>query len=484
MRHPLKYFPLLWTNWITIIGTIVTTVTGCFLVLAMTADLLSPLEPYLAAAIFMVGPMLFVSGLVIIPIGVAIEHRLARHRRTAEPHPLAISIRAAFEDRKIRSRATLIGFATLANIIIVAGSGVKIVSFMDTPSFCGQVCHKVMNPEFAAYERSAHSRVACVRCHIGPGASWAVRAKIDGLRQVWAVATNTYSRPIPSPVHTLRPARDTCEQCHWPAKFTGSRVALRTHYQDDEKNSPAVNALVLHIGGEDPRTHVYKGIHWHVSPDVEIRYEALDDKREHIGKVTRLDKGKVTAVFEPAGAGGPVKEERTLDCVDCHNRPSHAMDRSAAAALDRAFGEGLLDPRVPFLHAVAKKLLTRSDVDRGKAEDVFYEGLGEAYSSEHPQVKPSQGALRNAAKGLAGLYRANVFPDMGVKWGTYVNHLGHGGDEKDRRGCFRCHNEEHKTKDGKAISQDCGLCHDLLAMDESPDNLTEPLKGLMPQAQR
>jgi nitrate/TMAO reductase-like tetraheme cytochrome c subunit len=483
MPHPLKAVPFLWTNLLTAAGAILASVSGCFLLLALVAEVFATPQPYVTAAIFLIGPTLSLLGLALVGVGLLVERHRRKKRGGSPADPVVAALREMFDNPAVRRRVTWFGVATLAYIVVIGAAGIEIISFMDTPTFCGQVCHTVMLPEFTAYQRSPHSRVACVKCHIGPGASWAVKAKIDGMRQVWAVATNTYDTPVPSPVRTLRPARDTCEQCHWPAKFTGSRVALRTHYQDDEKNTPTVNALVLHIGGEDPRTHGYRGIHWHVSPDVEIRYEALDDKREKIAKVTRLDHGKVTAVFEAKGGRGPVREQRVLDCVDCHNRPSHAMDRSAAAALDRAFNEGLLDRGIPFLHAVASKLLERSDVARDRAEDVFYEELDQAYSREHPQAKPKADALRQAAKGLAGLYRANVFPEMKVEWGTYANHLGHGGDEKDRRGCFRCHNEELKTRDGKAISQDCGLCHEILTMDDSPDNLADPLKGLLPQSQ-
>jgi hypothetical protein len=53
------------------------------------------------------------------------------------------------------------------------------------------------------------------------------------------------------------------------------------------------------------------------------------------------------------------------------------------------------------------------------------------------------------------IYQTNVFPGMEVGWGTYADQLGH----TTSTGCFRCHDESHKTKEGLAIRQECELCH-------------------------
>jgi hypothetical protein len=122
-----------------------------------------------------------------------------------------------------------------------------------------------MEPEYVMYMRSPHARVACVDCHIGPGASWFVRSKISGLRQVYAVLAKTYSRPIPTPVEHLRPSRETCEQCHWPEKFHGDKLKIFTHYDNDRNNTKRFTALLLKIGGPDAFGARASGIHWHVS---------------------------------------------------------------------------------------------------------------------------------------------------------------------------------------------------------------------------
>ncbi len=127
--------------------------------------------------------------------------------------------------------------ATLVNIVIAGQTGYSAVSYMESVTFCGQTCHTVMQPEFAAYQNSPHSRVECVKCHIGPGASWFVRSKLSGVGQVFAVTFNTYQRPIPTPVRNLRPARETCEACHWPEKFGEDRLRVIEKFADDEENT-------------------------------------------------------------------------------------------------------------------------------------------------------------------------------------------------------------------------------------------------------
>jgi nitrate/TMAO reductase-like tetraheme cytochrome c subunit len=165
-----------------------------------------------------------------------------------------------------RTRTLLLLFMalTLVNVVILAVSTYKAVEVMDSTKFCGQACHSVMAPEFTTYQRSPHSRVACVECHIGPGAGWFVKSKLSGSWQLISVSLDLYPRPIPTPVHNLRPARDTCEQCHWPNKFVGDRLKVITRFRDDEANTPEKTVLLLRVGGMQGRES--KGIHWHVDP--------------------------------------------------------------------------------------------------------------------------------------------------------------------------------------------------------------------------
>jgi len=477
--------PRLWANWITLLGSVLASVSAVGMAVLGFVLLSSPeFRPYTTALTLLVGPVVFCFGVAVIVAGLLWE-RL--RRRTVEGpilDPLGECFKAAFADKRIRRLTGFVAFATVFNIVVITVTSTAAVHYMDTPGFCGKLCHSVMQPEYDTYRESPHSRVACVTCHIGPGASWAVKSKIDGLRQVWGILTDDFSRPIPSPVKELRPARDTCEQCHWPAKFHGNRVALRTHYQDDETNSATLNALLLKVGGRNPETGDFHGIHWHVSPDVEIRFEPLDARREKVGRVQVYKGGTLSAEYLPK-EGGPQPTEpiRAMDCVDCHNRPTHVYDPNPAIAVDRAFNEGALDKAVPFLHEVSVKALTEAaaqSVERETVAPWLKVRMGALYKELHPDASVSDVALQKAAEGVSTLYLRNVYPHLKLTFGAHFNHLGHLGDERDRRGCFRCHDDEHAAKDGKTISMDCELCHGILAMDEDPATVADPLKALLP----
>ncbi|MBI2567330.1 MAG: NapC/NirT family cytochrome c [Candidatus Schekmanbacteria bacterium] len=481
MNRLAAFIPKLWSNLITLFGAVLTTFTGLALIIGVGVELAgAELNQYASSLLYLILPTLFVVGLLLIPVGLFYERRFAG-KHTDDP--VRGAFQAAFEliytYPRARNLVIFVAALTVANVAILTVAGYRGLHFVDSPQFCGTVCHSVMQPEFQAYQRSPHSRVPCVDCHIGAGATWAAKAKVDGLKQVWAVLTNTYDRPIPAPVHSLRPARETCERCHWPAKFHGGRLGIYTHYKNDRENSAEMTALLLRVGGVDPKTGEFRGIHWHVSPNVEVRYQALDGAREKIGRVTKSENGEVKAVYERPGQEGAVSEERVMDCVDCHNRPTHIYDRSAGTAVDSAIDAGRLDRNLPFLRKVAVKTLEENiAIPRDRAEPELRRLLGERYAAEHPQDKPGDEVLDKIAKVLAEIYLRNIFPDMGVRWDTYPAHIGHRGSEDDTRGCFRCHDDKHVTKDKKALSQDCDLCHYLLHEEEAPEDVPATLRSL------
>ncbi len=477
MRKFLLLLPKLWVNWITLAGTVITTVTGCTLVMAFAADALNPFtNQYTSALMFLVAPFIFIIGLVLIPIGLFYEKRKRGHL----DDPVFDAFRTAVADKRGRSRILFFIMATLINIAVLGAVGNRALTFMNTSEFCGTMCHSVMESEYNSYIASPHSRVPCVSCHIGSGASWAAKAKVDGLRQVWAVMTDSFSRPIPAPVEKLRPARDTCEQCHWPSKFHGNRIVFYPHFEEDEKNSMNITALALKVGGVNTKTGEYQGIHWHVSPDIEVAYESLNDKREKIGTVTWKENGKVVREYTIEGQESEVVESRVMDCVDCHNRPTHVYDNTPQVAVDRAMLEGRLDQRVPFLRKVAVQVMTPSDLPWERLSDHFFDEMKKVYEKDHADKVPDDKRLRYFASVLGDVYKHNVHVEMGIGWETYPNHLGHRGDDKDKRGCFRCHDDEHKDKEGNVISQDCDVCHEILHMDEALSDLPDSLKSLFP----
>jgi nitrate/TMAO reductase-like tetraheme cytochrome c subunit len=374
----------------------------------------------------------------------------------------------------VRSGLLFIGIATVLNILIFTFASYQGVAYMDTTTFCGQTCHTVMQPEFTAYQNSPHARVSCVECHIGPGAGWFVKSKLSGVRQVFAVTFKTYSRPIPSPVKYLRPARETCEQCHWPQRFSGDKFIVKTNYKDDEKNTPETTALVLKIGGRTWQGAV--GIHGrHLDAGSRIRYISTDEQRQVIPVVYYTDdKGKtveyVSTDIKVSKEELAKSEKRVMDCIDCHNRPTHAFELPESA-VDLRISRGLISADLPYIKKKAVELLKADYPDRETAQKKIVEGVTSYYRGTYPDIYNTKRALvEQSAENVASIYMQNIFPDMKVTWGVHPNNLGH----NDFPGCFRCHDGSHTSADGQTISNDCSACHNLLAVqEENPKVLTD-----------
>jgi nitrate/TMAO reductase-like tetraheme cytochrome c subunit len=452
-------------NPISMFGVVLTTSSALTMIGFWVSEILrgGPIHPYTGIVFFLVLPGIFLLGLILIPIGALLRRRQLRRRGEHPHHYSTVDLR-----RPIFRRAlVLIVLATFANVAILGVASYKGVEHMDSVEFCGTTCHTVMQPEFAAYQGSPHSRVACVDCHIGSGAPWFVRAKISGVRQVFAVNFKTYSRPIPSPVENLRPARETCEQCHWPQKFTGDKLLVRTKYSDDEKNTPMTTVLLLKIGGQTVRGGT--GIHGrHLFETERIHYVATDEKRQVIPRVTYVtDEGRTVDYVSTEVQATPEQlargERRAMDCMDCHNRPSHAFELPERA-VDQAMAQHRISSELPFAKKKSVELLRASYPDRETAARQIASGFNEYYRTAYPAVyRDHRAVVESSAGQVAAIYLKNVFPHMKVTWGTYPNNIGH----EDFLGCFRCHDGSHKAPDGKAINDDCESCHTILAQEET-----------------
>jgi NapC/NirT cytochrome c family, N-terminal region len=413
--------------------------------------------PYLGILTYLILPVIFVTGLILIPVGAV----LWRRKRARMPGGEGTPLLPVFDLNVPHTRKWLLIFlgATVLNIIILASATYKGVEVMESVEFCGLACHSVMEPEHTAHQRSPHSRVACADCHIGPGADWFVKSKLDGAWQLVSVAFDLYPRPVPTPLHDLRPARDTCEQCHWPTKFVGDRLRVKKHYKDDEANTELTTALLLRVGGGRPTES--SGIHWHVDPGVTIRYRS-DESREQIYDV-ELSKGDGTQMhFSDKKAPQEGGVWRTMDCVDCHNRPSHIY-APAATEVDRAISTGLIDRTLPFVKREGLRIIDARYASHEEAREKISEQLQQYYEQDYPGIAEQKAAeIAAAGEALGDLYAVNVFPNMNVWWDTYPNHIGH--DQSP--GCFRCHNRKMRTEDREQISNDCDTCHVLLAEEE------------------
>jgi hypothetical protein len=453
----LSSFRSLFQNWISIAGAFVTSLAAALFVTVFLFDLFGyHTNPYIGIVFFLIVPGIFLLGLAIIPIGVWRERRRRRAgHQPSQPHWPTIDL----NDRRTRHVAFAVLLLTAANVLIVSLAAYRGIEEMDSVAFCGQVCHEVMEPEFVAYQDGPHSRVACVQCHIGPGATFLVRSKIDGVRQVFAVLTNSHERPIPSPVRTLRPAREVCEQCHWPEKFHGDKVNVIREFAEDEANTETTTTVQVHVGGGSDRLGIAEGIHWHMNVANEIEYVAVDDKRQEIGYVRLRDReGNVKEYWAEGVPRDRIAagERRRMDCMDCHNRPAHPFAPSAERAVDGAMAIGEIAMKLPFAKREAVAVLKEPYPDQQVALDAIAERLRTYYRENHRAIYDGQRAdVERAVRATQALYRRNVFPSMKVGWGTYPNNIGHIAFP----GCFRCHDENHKAADGSTIRQECDLCH-------------------------
>jgi hypothetical protein len=469
--RPIAY---LGRNPLSFVGAMLTTSSALTMIAFWFYDLFlpGPVHPYIGILLFLILPAVFVVGLLLIPVGMLLRRRTLRAQGWVPSDVPKLSWREPLQ----RNALLLLGFATLLNLMIFGTASYRGVGYMDSVQFCGQTCHTVMEPEYTAYQHSPHQRVPCVDCHIGAGASWFVRSKLSGVRQVFAVTFHTYSRPIPSPVRFLRPARETCEQCHWPQRFSGDKFFVRTKYQEDEKNTPLTTILVVKVGGRTWQGGV--GIHGrHLDDASRIRYVAIDAQREVIpvvyytddaGKVVKYVSSDIQATPEQLARG----EERTMDCIDCHNRPSHSFEMPVNA-VDDSISTGHISADLPFIRKKAVELLKAEYPDRETARQRIVSAINDFYQTGYPAVYSAHRALvQQAGDQVAAIYLRNIFPDMRLTWGAHPNNIGH--DQSP--GCFRCHDGSHTSADGRVITNDCSACHTLLAVEEKNPKILSDLQ--------
>lgn len=454
--------PSLLRNPLSAFGIIIALVSTAFGLPLMFMDLFSrQTQPYLGVVIYLVLPFVSAGGVIITLLGVWWERRRRRKKPGTEPLPLPY---IDLNQPKHQLIVSIVIFAVMVIVILLSITGYRAYHFTESTEFCGVVCHQVMKPEFTAYQHSPHARVACAQCHVGPGASWFVRSKLSGTYQVYAVLTKKYPKPIPTPVKNLRPAQETCEQCHWPAKFFGSQQKIFNHYLTDEKNSPWQIQMLIKVGGGDPSTGAPTGIHWHMNISREIFYIASDEKREVIPWVKVVDRqGKETEYLSTENSLSSEEiskaKIRRMDCMDCHNRPSHIFlppDR----AVEESLATGHLDRTLPYLKREAIRLLTQSYSTEEEAMKTILKELPAFYEKEYPEIYREKGVVvRQSAEELQNIYKRNFFPEMRVDWRGYPSHVGH----LNAQGCFRCHDGLHKNRDGQVITKDCNACHTILA---------------------
>lgn len=422
--------------------------------------------PYMGIALTLGVPAVFVLGMLLVPAGLFLfRKQLAARMETMTDRPIYLA------------RAVVV--LTAVNFAAIGTAGYTGAHYMSSTQFCGKTCHSIMEPEYETYLRSPHQRVDCVDCHVAPGAQGFIEAKLSGTRQLLTTVLDSYHKPIPAPVHNLVPADQTCESCHWPEKYLGTKLKVKPHFRTDEKVSGYTNVLLMRTGGTRPDGSSV-GIHWHVHPEAVVEYVATDAARTQIPwmRVKRPDGSEEVFTLPGVPASPrPEGELRKMDCNDCHNRTGHAFELPGDA-LDVAFANGMLPRNLPFLKQRALDALL-SDWSRDNAKDGIRKHLQEAYAKDGGIDAVRQQQLENVAPVVADIWMRNVWPERKLGWGAYPDLAGHAG-------CFRCHTGQHTSEKGRTVfgpklssegvplrDGSCDKCHVVLSEHEEDPAVLE-----------
>jgi nitrate/TMAO reductase-like tetraheme cytochrome c subunit len=446
--------PSLLRNWLSMTGLVVVSGSLFSIFFLFLLEMMARgSNPYVGILTFVVAPAFLVFGLLLTGAGAWRERRKLGQSVGLLPAMVVDLSRA--RDRKIMGAFVL---CSLGFLLLTAVGSYHTYHFSESTVFCGQTCHTVMKPELVTYQNGPHARVSCTECHIGKGATWFVRSKLSGTYQLYATTFNKYPRPVPTPIQNLRPAQETCEQCHWPKKFVGNLERTFNYALGNETNSPFSLSLLMKVGGADPTHGPEGGIHWHMNVRNRIEYIATDGARQTIPWVRMTDPlGVVTEFRTKTFTNAPSPELiRRMDCMDCHNRPAH-MYKSPGDAVNLAISLGHIDRTLPWIKTNAVYVLTREYRDEAEA----LRGIATTLAERYPDPGTSAGQRRQAIESVQQIYTNSFFPEMKASWKAYPDNIGH----KAWPGCFRCHDGKHVTADGKRSikANDCNACHTILA---------------------
>lgn len=447
-------------NWISLIGLTIALISLFMIIFLFAISIfIEQGSSYIGLVIYIILPAFLVVGLLLIPVGMLLKSRKdKRDNIKGEEGWPEINL------NNIRHRNAFIVFfiGTTIFLFVSAFGSYEAFHYTESVEFCGTLCHSVMQPEYIAYQNSPHARVACVDCHVGTGADWYIRSKMSGLYQVYAVIADVYPKPIPTPISNLRPASETCQECHWPQKFYPAKLKHEKHFLSDEENTEWDIYMMMKIGASHSSKGLEEGVHWHINPDVKVEYAATDEQRQNIPWVryTNLKTGKVT-IYEdqdnPLDEGAiDTLKIRTMDCMDCHNRPSHSY-QPPAFFVNNAIAAGNIPKELPEIKLLTMEIAGEEFETSAEAMTAIKDRITEFYDDNYPDVDKK--LVEKAITGFQNAYSKNIFPEMKVKWDAYPNNIGH----VEFNGCFRCHNDIHMNEEEKLITKDCNLCHTITA---------------------
>lgn len=369
-------------------------------------------------------------------------------------------IRDIWSMMRARWKATLglLGVLILLGLIVFT-VGVTAWEYTNSTQFCGTTCH-TMPPEYVAYQQSPHARVSCVDCHLGQkSVLLTIPQKALEVKHVVYALTQDYELPIY--IRTLRPARETCEKCHNPEKFSTDSVREIKHYANDEANTEKRIILTLKTGGGAAREGLGKGIHWHI--ENEVWFYSDDKIKQEIPFLRQIDgDGAVTEFYDldsditPEFIAQNEDQLQRMDCTDCHNRISHLF-KHPDRLVDDAIARKTINPDIPFIRAWAASIL-KTEFDSHEEANAKAQDLNEWYQRNYPEYyDENQGLIQQAIDEVIRLYKEAIFPEMEIGWLTHPNNTGH----LEFPGCFRCHDGKHTSAESTTIRLECNLCHSI-----------------------
>ena len=457
---PKRRVPGLLHNWISFIGIAIAVTSLTCIVLLILIEMSGTTEnPYTDLITFIFFPSILAFGLFVILAGVLLERR---RRRNRSPEDIAAYPIIDFNDPQRRRTFVLAVCLAFAFLFMSAFGSFRAFEYTESVTFCGEACHDVMKPEFVAYNAAPHSQIRCVECHVGGGAEAYLKAKFTGMRQLYGVVTGHYNRPIQTPVHNMRSATQTCQACHWSEKYHGDKLKVFNHYGYDEQNTLNQTRLLIKVGGGDPDAGPVGGIHWHMNVSNDISFIS-DERRLAIPWVRSTDSQGNIVDYSVKDAGLTAQQveqsaKRKMDCIDCHNRPTHIY-LSPNQAVDRSLEAGRLDISLPFIKAQAVATLAKPYNTNDEAVATIAEDLSNYYRSNYPDVFAAKtDSINGAIAEVRQIYQTYFFPEMKTDWKAHPNHIGH----LNAQGCFRCHDGQHFSREGKVIRNECSVCHTTL----------------------
>jgi hypothetical protein len=243
----------LYRNPVSVVGALIAAIAALNVAVLVIAEMTEGAggNPYLGIMAYIVAPAVMILGLVVLFGGMFLERR---RRRLSSGGAIGYPVIDFNNGRHVRNfMMTILGAVLFFGISILGSYKAPTTTPRRTPSAARCATTSCTRSTSRRTRASPHSPVGCL--HLVPrGArgptgtsSRSSRAPTRSTRRSF----KKYPTPIPTPVENLRPAQETCEQCHWPEKFWGAQLKtpVFNHFMYDEQNTPRETQMLIKVGG-------------------------------------------------------------------------------------------------------------------------------------------------------------------------------------------------------------------------------------------